>query len=73
MWTKAIIVSIHKKGDTIVRDNYRGLSLLSLIGNCYTTILNNYMSGLKTTKSQKLKQDYKNVCPNMVENCMSLS
>ena len=40
MWTKAVIVPIHKKGDTNVTDNYRGVSLLSLIGKCYTTILN---------------------------------
>ena len=39
-WTKAVIVPIHKKGDTNVTYNYRGISLLSLIGKCYTTILN---------------------------------
>ena len=40
MWTKAVIVPIHKKGDTNVTDSYRGVSLLGLIGTCYTTILN---------------------------------
>ena len=40
MCTKAVIVPIHKKGDTNVADNYRGVSLLSFTGKCYTTILN---------------------------------
>ena len=39
MWTKAVIVPIHKKGDTNVTDDYRGISLLSLIEKSYTTIL----------------------------------
>ena len=39
-WTRAVIVPIHKKGDTGAADNYRGISLLSLLGKCYTTILN---------------------------------
>ena len=37
-WAKAIIVPIHKKGDLV--DNYRGVSLLSIISKCYTSILN---------------------------------
>lgn len=45
MWTKAIIVPIHKKGDTGVADNFRGVSLLSLIGKCYTSILNKRLYG----------------------------
>ena len=39
-WTRAVIVPIHKKGDTGAADNYRGISLLSLLGKYYTTILN---------------------------------
>ena len=39
-WTRAVIVPIHKKGDTRAADNYQGISLLSLLGKCYTTILN---------------------------------
>ena len=38
IWAKAIIVPIHKKGDTNKTDNYRGVSLLSIISKCYTTI-----------------------------------
>ena len=33
VWSKAIIVPIHKKGDTNAADNYRGISLLSTLGN----------------------------------------
>ena len=40
LWSKAIIVPIHKKGNLDTTDNYRGVSLLSLIGKCYTSILN---------------------------------
>ena len=40
LWTQDIIVPIHKKGDTDVPDNYRGVSLLSILGKCYTAILN---------------------------------
>ena len=37
---KAIIVPIHKKGNAELPDNYRGVSLLSIISKCYTAILN---------------------------------
>jgi len=39
-WAKAIIVPIHKKGNADSPDNYRGVSLLSIISKCYTSILN---------------------------------
>ena len=39
-WTKAIIIPIHKKGNIHSVDNYRGVSLLSIISKCYTSILN---------------------------------
>lgn len=39
-WSKAIIVPIFKKGDISIPDNYRGVSLLSLVSKCYTYILN---------------------------------
>ena len=40
-WAKAIIIPIHKKGDTQNADNYRGVSLLSIVSKCYTSVLNN--------------------------------
>ena len=43
-WAKAIIVPIHKKGDHGNVDNYRGVSLLSIISKCFTSILNTRLS-----------------------------
>ena len=40
-WTKAIIIPLHKKGDINNPDNYRGISLLSVISKVYTHIINN--------------------------------
>ena len=37
---KAIIVPLHKKGDPNDMDNYRGISLLSVLGKVFTFILN---------------------------------
>ena len=39
-WTKTIIVPLHKKGDPNDMDNYRGISLLSVLGKVFTFILN---------------------------------
>lgn len=39
-WSKAIIVPIFKKGDKNETNNYRGVSLLSLVSKCYTAVLN---------------------------------
>ena len=36
---KAIIVSIHKKGNANLPDNYRGVSLLGVISKCCTFIM----------------------------------
>ena len=46
-WVKAIIVPIHKKGDIHLADNYRGVSLLSIVSKCYTSILNTIQIGWK--------------------------
>ena len=43
-WRKAIIVPIFKKGDPSIADNYRGVSLLSVMSKCYTFILNKRLS-----------------------------
>ena len=40
IWTKAIIVPLHKKGHINDPDNYRGISLLSSLGKIYTYVLN---------------------------------
>ena len=39
-WARAIIVPIHKSGSHDNPNNYRGISLLSCISKCFTTILN---------------------------------
>ena len=39
-WAEAIIIPIHKKGNIHSEDNYRGVSLLSIISKCYTFVLN---------------------------------
>ena len=35
-WSGAIIVPIHKNGDKDDPDNYRGVSLLSILGKVFT-------------------------------------
>jgi hypothetical protein len=39
-WAKAIIVPIYKKGNPNIPDNYRGISIVSVVCKCYTSILN---------------------------------
>ena len=44
LWSTSIIVPIHKKGDPEICDNYRPISLTSLVSKLYTNILNNRFS-----------------------------
>ena len=39
-WSHGLIVPIHKKGDTNLAENYRGITLLSSLGKLFTQILN---------------------------------
>ena len=39
-WVKGLIIPIHKDGDKTVPDNYRGITLLSVVGKVYTAVLN---------------------------------
>jgi len=39
-WTEAIVVPIHKSGDFDNPDNYRGISLLSILGKVFSHVLN---------------------------------
>ena len=40
-WCKGRIVSIHKKGDPSLPSNYRGITITSVIGKLFNSILNN--------------------------------
>ena len=39
-WTRGLIFPLFKEGDKLSTDNYRGISLLSIIGKLYASILN---------------------------------
>eukprot|EP00745_Piridium_sociabile_P043608 TRINITY_DN8944_c0_g1_i10.p1 TRINITY_DN8944_c0_g1~~TRINITY_DN8944_c0_g1_i10.p1 ORF type:complete len:1137 (-),score=123.12 TRINITY_DN8944_c0_g1_i10:208-3198(-) len=43
-WSEAIIVPLHKKGDTNIPDNYRGISLLSVLSKVFTHIMNDRLT-----------------------------
>ena len=43
-WARGIIVPIFKEGEKENVDNYRGITLLSVVGKLYTSILNNRIS-----------------------------
>jgi hypothetical protein len=43
-WAKGMIFPIHKEGDKRNPDNYRGISLLSIVGKVYTAILHARLS-----------------------------
>ena len=39
-WSQSLIIPIHKKGDKMNPDNYRGITLLSCFGKLFTSIIN---------------------------------
>jgi hypothetical protein len=39
-WARGLIFPLYKNGDPRVPDNYRGISLLSVVGKVYTSVLN---------------------------------
>ena len=45
-WKSAIIVPIHKKGSRLECTNYRGISLLSVVGKVFARVLNDRVKGL---------------------------
>ena len=54
VWTGAIIIPIHKSGNKNDPDNYRGVSLLSILGKVFAHILNKRPRGGKR-KTRLLK------------------
>ena len=43
-WTRGLVVPLYKDGDKHVGDNYRGITLLSVVGKLYTVVLNKRLS-----------------------------
>ena len=43
-WAEGVIVPIHKSGNKNLVDNYRGITLLSVLGKLFTRILNNRLT-----------------------------
>ena len=41
LWSFGLIVPIHKKDERSKVENYRGITLLSVLGKLFTSILNN--------------------------------
>ena len=40
IWADGLITPLHKKGNTSLPDNYRGITLLSVLGKLFTAVLN---------------------------------
>ena len=49
LWTKSVIVPIHKKGSTNLADNYRGISLGSVFSKIFTSSLNRRLTSFTNT------------------------
>lgn len=43
-WSEGLIVPIHKKGSIHAAENYRGITLLSVLGKLFTRVLNNRLT-----------------------------
>ncbi|MCG8045176.1 MAG: reverse transcriptase family protein [Candidatus Thiodiazotropha taylori] len=50
-WSEGFIVPIHKKGDRNDVSNYRGITLLSILGKLFTRVLNNRLTTWAETYS----------------------
>ena len=42
-WVDGVVIPIHKKGSKNTVDNYRDITLLSVLGKLFTRILNNIL------------------------------
>lgn len=60
-WKKAVIVPIHKKGDNRDCSNYRGISLLSIVGKVFTKII---QANLQKHRKQTSREEQANFRPN---------
>ena len=68
VWSKLVIVPIFKKGDDDNPDNYRRISLLSIVGKVFTAILNNrlYTWAEKENKISKEQAGFRKVYSTIV-------
>ena len=60
-WKKAIIIPIHKKGDNSECKNYRGISLLSIIGKVFMKVIK---SRLQKHREQTTREEQAGFRPN---------
>ncbi len=44
VWSKGRIVSLHQKGDPNIPSNYRGITISSVLGKLFNSILNNRLT-----------------------------
>ena len=44
-WGEGVIVPLHRKGSMLNPTNYRGVTLLNVLGKIFTRILNNSLDG----------------------------
>ena len=51
VWTKGIIIPLHKKGSTDDTNNYRGITLVSCFGKIFSSILNDRLQNWATANS----------------------
>ena len=67
LWTKSVIVPIHKKRSTNLADNYRGISLGSVFSKIFTSILNKRLTSftninkIVTEEQAGFRRDYSTV------------
>ena len=61
VWKKAIVIPIHKKGDSRDCKNYRGISLLSIVGKIFTKII---QSRLQKYREQTSREEQAGFRPN---------
>ena len=55
-WARGLIVPIFKDGERKNVDNYRGITLLSVVGKLYTSILNNRISSWLENKKKIVEE-----------------
>ena len=53
VWKKAVVIPIHKKGDISECKNYRGISLLSIVGKIFTKIIQSRLQKYREQTSRE--------------------